>query len=41
MLRCLFTRMGFYINDSLRNLITTGQGQPNQTEDGNREHVAH
>jgi hypothetical protein len=29
----------FYINDSLRNLITTGKGQPNQTEDGNREHV--
>ena len=23
---------GFYINDSLRNLITTGKGQPNQTE---------
>ena len=32
---------GFYINESLRNLITTGHGQPNQTEDGNREHVAH
>jgi uncharacterized protein YndB with AHSA1/START domain len=31
---------GFYINDSLRSLITTGQGQPNQTEDGSREHVA-
>jgi hypothetical protein len=31
---------GFYINDSLRNLITTGQGQLNQAEDGNREHVA-
>ena len=23
---------GFYINDSLRNLITTGKGAPNQTE---------
>lgn len=23
---------GFYINDSLRNLITTGKGEPNQTE---------
>jgi len=23
---------GFYINDSLRNLITTGKGQPNQKE---------
>jgi uncharacterized protein YndB with AHSA1/START domain len=23
---------GFYINDSLRNLITTGKGQPNQNE---------
>jgi hypothetical protein len=30
---------GFYINESLRNLITTGSGQPNSTEDGNREHV--
>ena len=28
---------GFYINDSLRSLITTGQGQPNQTEEENRE----
>ena len=28
---------GFYINDSLRSLITTGQGQPNQTEGENRE----
>jgi regulatory protein YycH of two-component signal transduction system YycFG len=28
---------GFYINDSLRSLITTGKGQPNQTEEGNRE----
>jgi hypothetical protein len=28
---------GFYINDSLRNLITTGKGQPNQTEEGNRD----
>ena len=26
---------GFYINDSLRSLITTGKGQPNQTEEGN------
>jgi uncharacterized protein YndB with AHSA1/START domain len=25
---------GFYINDSLRNLITTGKGQPNQKEKG-------
>lgn len=25
---------GFYINDSLRNLITTGRGQPNQKEKG-------
>jgi hypothetical protein len=24
---------GFYINDSLRSLITTGKGQPNQKED--------
>jgi hypothetical protein len=24
---------GFYINDSLRSLITTGKGQPNQTEE--------
>lgn len=24
---------GFYINNSLRHLITTGQGQPNATED--------
>src|SRR5262245_2468813 len=32
---------GCYINDSLRSLITTGKGQPNQTEDGNREPVAH
>jgi hypothetical protein len=24
---------GFYINDSLRGLITTGKGRPNQTED--------
>jgi hypothetical protein len=31
----------FTYRDSLRNLITTGQGQPNQTEDGHREHVAH
>jgi hypothetical protein len=23
---------GFYVNDSLRSLITTGKGQPNQTE---------
>src|SRR5262249_21922626 len=28
---------GFYINDSLRSLITTGKGQPNQTEDANRD----
>jgi hypothetical protein len=28
---------GFYINDSLRSLITTGKGQPNQTEEENRE----
>jgi hypothetical protein len=35
------TAWGFYINESLRNLITTGHGQPNQPEDGNREHVAH
>ena len=28
---------GFYINDSLRSLITTGQGQPNQSEEENRE----
>jgi hypothetical protein len=32
---------GFYINGSLRSLITTGQGQPNQTEDRNRERGAH
>ena len=25
---------GFYINDSLRNLITTGKGQPNPKEKG-------
>ena len=25
---------GFYINDSLRSLITTGKGQPNQQEKG-------
>jgi hypothetical protein len=24
--------MGFYINESLRSLITTGKGQPNQKE---------
>ena len=35
------TAWGFYINESLRNLITTGHGQPNQPDDGNREHVAH
>ena len=23
---------GFYVNDSLRSLITTGKGQPNKTE---------
>ena len=28
---------GFYINDSLRNLITTGKGQPNQTEEEKQE----
>src|SRR5713101_7594171 len=27
---------GSYINDSLRSLITTGKGQPNQKEKGNR-----
>jgi uncharacterized protein YndB with AHSA1/START domain len=26
---------GFYINDSLRSLITTGKGQPNKKEKGN------
>jgi len=26
---------GFYINDSLRSLITTGKGQPNEKEDQN------
>ena len=31
---------GFYINDSLRSLITTGKGQPNLTEEGNREKVS-
>jgi uncharacterized protein YndB with AHSA1/START domain len=25
---------GFYINESLRNLITTGEGQPNKKENG-------
>jgi len=25
---------GFYINDSLRNLIATGKGQPNEKEKG-------
>jgi hypothetical protein len=25
---------GFYINDSLRSLITTGKGKPNQKENG-------
>jgi activator of Hsp90 ATPase-like protein len=28
---------GFYINDSLRSLITTGKGQPNQIEKGDGE----
>jgi hypothetical protein len=28
---------GSYINGSLRSLITTGKGQPNQKEKGNRE----
>ncbi len=28
---------GFYINDSLRNLITTGKGEPNQKEEGGGE----
>ena len=28
---------GFYINDSLRSLITTGKGQPNRTRDTNWE----
>ena len=28
---------GFYINESLRSLITTGTGQPNPTEEANRE----
>jgi hypothetical protein len=28
---------GFYINDSLRRLITTGTGQPNHAETSNRE----
>jgi hypothetical protein len=28
---------GFYINDSLRSLITTGKGQPNQIEEEDRE----
>jgi hypothetical protein len=28
---------GFYINDSLRSLITTGKGEPNPTEDGDGE----
>jgi activator of Hsp90 ATPase-like protein len=31
---------GFYINDSLRSLITTGLGQPNQQERGERERVS-
>ncbi|HXW00868.1 MAG TPA: YciI family protein, partial [Anaerolineae bacterium] len=28
---------GFYINDSLRSLITTGKGQPNQKEKGDKD----
>jgi hypothetical protein len=28
---------GFYIDDSLRNLIATGKGQPNKKEDRDRE----
>jgi len=32
---------GFYVNDSLRRLITTGQGQPNPTEARNQEPVTH
>jgi len=32
---------GFYINDSLRSLITTGKGQPNETEEENRERASH
>lgn len=31
---------GFYVNDSLRSLITTGQGQPNQQEKQDRERAA-
>ena len=28
---------GFYIKDSLRSLITTGRGEPNQIEEGDGE----
>jgi hypothetical protein len=28
----MLKRLGLYINTSLRNLITIGQGQPNQKE---------
>ena len=32
---------GFYINDSLRNLITSGKGQPNETETGGEVSSVH
>jgi hypothetical protein len=31
---------GFYINDSLRSLITTGKGQPNQQDEANPERAS-
>ena len=31
---------GFYINDSLRNLITTGKGQPAQKEKGHAKKIS-
>jgi len=30
-------RLGFYINESLRNLITTGKGDPNERDEGTDE----
>jgi hypothetical protein len=32
---------GFYINDSLRSLITSGEGQPNKKEKGNAKKNSH
>jgi hypothetical protein len=32
---------GFYINDSLRSLITSGKGQPNKKETGNAKKNSH